>query len=114
MMLRRKPHADQLVLELSRDAELERMIKARVAIRAQNEAIRWRVRLMLIETVMLTGLVLVSGFVLGQPTRLVIRGAILVGAGCFGSGLLLIALSSLTSRLMAGRLMTGLRRWRAR
>jgi hypothetical protein len=108
-MLNRKPHPDQFALDLSKDAALERMIEARVAIRAESAAIRWRFRLILIESVMITTLVLVAGLTLKQPTPLVLRGALIVGVGCLLSGVLLIGLSGVT-----GHLLSSFRRWRAR
>lgn len=108
-MLNRKPHPNQLAFDLSKDAALERMIEARVAIRAENAAIRWRLRLVLIETVMLGGLVLGAGLALQQPTRLVVRSALLVSAGCLASGLLLVGLSGITSLVFSRY-----RRWRGR
>lgn len=105
-MLKGKSHPDQMILELGKDAELERMIEARVAIRAENEALRWRFRLVIIESVMISSLVLAAGFVLDQPTGMVLRGAALVGAGCFLTGLILIGLTGATSRVLA--------RWRRR
>ena len=38
MMLRRKPHPHQLTLGFGKDAEIERIIEARVAIRAEAAA----------------------------------------------------------------------------
>lgn len=113
MMLRRDPHTPQLPLEFGTpkfgsDADLERMIEARVAIRAERSALRWRFRLILIETAMMAALVLVAGFALGQPTALVLRGAAVVGAGCLASGLVLIGLSGLT-----GHLVSAYHRWRS-
>ena len=100
-MLSRKTHSDQLALDLSKDAQLERMIEARVAVRAEADAIRWRFRLILIETVMIACLVLVAGLLIEQPTMLVIRSALIVGGGCFFSGVMLIGLSGLISHLLA-------------
>jgi hypothetical protein len=112
MMLRRNSPIHQLPLEFAppkfgRDAEQERMIEARVAIRAEAAAMRWRFRLILIESAMMAGLVLAAGLTLGQPTVLVCRSAAVVGAACLASGLLLIALSGLT-----GHLLSRYRRWR--
>ena len=100
-MLKGKLHPDQLDLGAGRDAELERMIEARVAIRAEADALRWRFRLILIETVVIANLVLGAGLVLGQPAALVIRSAVLVGLACFASGLLLVFLSGLAGHLSA-------------
>lgn len=103
----RRSHPDQLPLDWSKDAEIERIIEARVAIRAQAAALRWRFRLILIETMAMASMVLVAGLALRQPTVLVLRGAAAVGGACLLSGLLLIALSALTGH-MAARY----RRWR--
>ncbi len=105
----RKPHPDQLPFEWSKDAQMERIIAARVAIRAEREAIRWRVRLICIETVMMGALVIATGFASSQPVARVLRAALFVGGACLGSGLLLIALSAGCSLLIAR-----FRRWRAR
>lgn len=108
-MLNRKPHPDQMTFDLSKDAQLERMIEARVAIRAEAAAIRWRFRLIAIETVMMASLVLAAGFALNQPRAIVLRGALIVGAACFASGVMLIGLSGAT-----GLLLSAYRRWRTR
>jgi hypothetical protein len=108
-MLQHKPHPDQMTLDLSKDAQLERMIEARVAIRAEAAAIRWRFRLIMIETVMMASLVLAAGFALNQPPMMVVRSALIVGAACLASGLMLIGLSGAT-----GLLVSAFRRWRAR
>jgi hypothetical protein len=44
-MLTRKPCPDQLALELAPDDELEAIIAARVAERAESDALHWRFRL---------------------------------------------------------------------
>ena len=106
MMRQRVSHPDQMNLDWSKDAEIERIIEARVAIRAEAAALRWRFRLILVESVMMTVLVLAAGFTLGQPTTLVLRGAFLVGIACFASGMLLIVLSGAACHLTAR-----LRRW---
>lgn len=86
----------------------EREIEARVAARLESDAWRWRFRLLSIETVMMAGLVITAGLILHQPTLLVLRAGLLVGASCFASGMLLLGLSTGT-----GRLLTRFRRWRA-
>lgn len=105
----RRTHPDQMTLDWSKDAEIERIIEARVAIRAETEAIRWRFRLIFLESLMMAGLVLAAGFTLDQPTPLVMRGAFLVGIACFASGMLLIVLSGVTCNVL-----DRLRRWRRR
>lgn len=103
----RRTHPDQIDLDWSKDPEIERIIEARVAIRAEAAALRWRFRLIVIETVLMASLVLAAGITLKQPAELVLRGAIIVGGACLASGLLLIGLSGLTGRLIARY-----RRWR--
>ncbi|QUT07677.1 hypothetical protein KFK14_09965 [Sphingobium phenoxybenzoativorans] len=103
----RPTHPDQIDLDWSKDPEIERIIEARVAIRAEAAALRWRFRLIMIETVLMASLVLAAGITLKQPAELVLRGAVIVGAACLASGLLLIVLSGLTGRLIARY-----RRWR--
>ncbi|GFM31013.1 uncharacterized protein PY1_contig-13-276 [Novosphingobium sp. PY1] len=109
MMRTRRPHPDQMTLDWSKDAEIERIIEARVAIRAEAQAIRWRFRLIFVESLMMAALVIAAGFTLGQPMPLVMRGAFLVGIACFASGMLLIVLSGVTCNVL-----DRLRRWRRR
>lgn len=104
-MLKPKPHPEQLALELSPEDDFEAYIEARIAARAEADALRWRFRLVIIESVMIASLVLASGVVLDQPIGLVLRGAGVVGAGCFVTGLILIGLTG-----AAGRLLTRFRR----
>lgn len=106
-MFKSKPHPDQLALELSPDDDFEAYIEARIAARAEADALRWRFRLVIIESVMIASLVLAAGIVLDQPMGLILRGAAMVGAGCFLTGLILIGLTG-----VAGRLITRLRRAR--
>jgi hypothetical protein len=103
----KRSHSGQLDLDWSKDAEIERIIEARVAIRSEAAALRWRFRLILVETVLMASLVLAAGLVLHQPTGMVLRGAAIVGAACLVSGLLLIALAAFTGHLIARY-----RRWR--
>jgi hypothetical protein len=104
-----RPHPHQFSLELAKDDELERMIEARVAVRAEADAFRWRFRLILIETSMMGCLVAAAGFTLHQPTTMVVRSALLVAGACFVSGAMLIGLSGVT-----GWAVSRFRRWRAR
>jgi len=100
-MFKRSTHPDQLALELSADDDLEAIIAARVAARAEADALRWRFRLIIIESVMMTTLVLAAGIALNQPTGMVVRGALVIGVSCFLTGLLLIGLTGVASRLIA-------------
>ena len=85
-----------------KDDELERMIERRVAIRAEADAVRWRLRLIAIETLLMAGLVTVAGLALDQKPIAVMKAALLVGATCLGSGVLLIGLSAVSRRLLSG------------
>lgn len=98
---------EQLVLDLDTLLPGDRArFEAAVAAEAERRAYYWRFRLVVIETVMMAGLVLIAGLLVSLPTEMVIRAALTVGAACFASGLLLIWLSSVTSQLMI--------RWRGR
>lgn len=100
-MATRKSNIDQLTLELSPNDELERIIEARVAERAEAQAINWRFRLVIIESVMIASLVLAAGIALNLPMSKILSGAATVGIGCFLTGLMLIGLSGAASRLLA-------------
>jgi len=102
-----RPHPDQLQQHLAREDEMERIIEARVAVRAERQAFQWRIRLILIETLMMGMLVAVAGFSLHQPWAQVIRSAIIVAGACFASGGVLILASGAT-----GWLVSRIRRWR--
>lgn len=103
-----QPHPDQLPLELTADLELERIIEARVAERCEAESIRWKFRLVTLETLMMGALVAAAGIALGQPGMMVARAAILVAASCFATGLILLGLSAWSARLLIR-----FKRWRA-
>ena len=90
------------------EAAFEHIIEARVTARLETDAWRWRFRLLGIETVMMTGLVAIAGLIVHQPTPVVLRAALLVGASCFASGVLLLGLSTGT-----GKVLSRFRRWRA-
>ena len=84
--------------DLDLDPTIEALIEARAASLAQHQAIFWRVRLVTIETLMMGALVLCAGLALHQPAFLVLRAAIMVSAGCFASGVLLIGLTGAFDR----------------
>lgn len=90
---------DQLPLQFDSQADLERVIEMRVTDRCEAESFRWRFRLVAIETIVLAALVAGAGLTLEQPTSLVVRAALLIGGSCFATGVLLIGLSALGSRL---------------
>lgn len=81
------------------EAEIER----RVAARCKAEAFMWRFRLIAAESVMMGVLVAGAGLALDKPAMLVLRAALLVASSCFASGMLLLGLAGLGTKL-AGRL----------
>ncbi|MFD1103790.1 hypothetical protein [Sphingobium olei] len=91
------------------DPALEAFIKARAERIARDQAFVWRFRLVTIETLMMGALVLAAGLALGQPAFLVLRASVMVGAGCFASGILLISLTGAADRTIAR-----LKSWRRR
>lgn len=107
--MRKAPfHPIQLYRETGKDAEIERMIEARVAIRAEAEAIRWRLRLIVIETAILTLMVLLAGWLLDQSLGSVLQSALLVCAGSSTAGVILVTLSEGVSIALSR-----LSRWKA-
>lgn len=100
-MATRKAHADQLTLELAPGDELERIIEQRAAEIAEMQAFNWRVRLIVIESVMLATLVVAAGIALELPRMKVLTGAAIAGGGCFLTGFALIGLTGAASRLLA-------------
>jgi hypothetical protein len=107
-MRRSTPHPDQFALTFGRDSEIERIIEARVAIRAEHQAIRWRFRLIIIETAVLSVMIAAAGYFLGQPLGKILSSALLVALGCLASGFLLVILSGGISMAMSRAL-----RWKA-
>lgn len=89
--------------------EVTQLIEAEAARRAETESWRWRFRLICLETIMFASLVAAAGIALDQPRMLVMRVTVLVAISCFITGLILLALSAWT-----GRLLTRFRLWRAR
>jgi hypothetical protein len=108
MATRRTPggHPDQLQLDWSDEERIERLVEARMAERFEVESFHWRLRLVAIETIMLGLLMLTAGFLLGQPTMMVVKASLIVAASCFATGVLLLSLSASAARLLS-RLTTG-------
>lgn len=100
-MRSRKPDAAQMTLELNPDDEFERIIDARVAERAEAQAFHWRVRLIVIESVMLATLVVAAGIALDLSAMKILTAAAIAGGGCFLTGFALIGLTGAASRLLA-------------
>lgn len=90
-----KPSFDsnQPRFEFEPDPALEAFIERRAAAKAEAQALTWRFRLVTIETLMMGLLVGAAGLALGKPPFLVLRAAVMVAAGCFASGILLIGLT---------------------
>ncbi|MFC3443892.1 hypothetical protein ACFOKF_22335 [Sphingobium rhizovicinum] len=87
-------NGNQFVLPLEQREAIEREIESRVAKRMKDKAFLWRFRLITIETMMMAGLIAVAGILLGKGPFEIFRAAVLVAAGCFGSGMILIGLSA--------------------
>ncbi|MBT0667386.1 hypothetical protein HT136_03275 [Novosphingobium profundi] len=99
-MTRSTPHPDQQAFTRPDDAAIELIVEQRLAERFEAEAFRWRLRLVMIETVMMGLLVLVAGLLLTQPVMMVLRAALLVAASCLATGLLLLSASAGVAKLM--------------
>jgi hypothetical protein len=106
-MRNRPATGNQPQLDLEPAPALEALIEARAAALAQAQAFAWRFRLVTIETLMMGALVLAAGLALGQPALLVLRAAVMVSAGCFASGILLIGMTGAADQALAR-----LRHWR--
>lgn len=100
-MARQSASGSQPQFEFEPDPALEAFIEARAARIAKAQAFAWRFRLVTIETLMMAALVLAAGLALRQPTPLVLRASIMVGGGCFASGILLIGLTGAFDRATA-------------
>ena len=100
-MKRPSLHPDELAMQLDAMLPADRaLFDAAVAAVAERQALGWRFRLVMIESVMMAGLVLIAGLLVDQPTSLFTQASVTVGIACFASGLVLIWLSSGTSGLM--------------
>lgn len=95
------PHPDQLRLDWEQDPAIQAAIEERAAARAEAAAFRWRLRLVSIETVMMGSLVSVAGMALHQPLLPALRAGLIVAAGCFASGMLLIGLTGVFGKLVS-------------
>lgn len=85
---------------LDRD-DIEAEIERRVAARCQAEAFMWRFRLIAAESIMMGTLVTAAGLALDKPTSMVVRVALLVAGSCFASGILLLGLTGLGTKVAA-------------
>ncbi|CAM8668371.1 hypothetical protein [Sphingobium cupriresistens] len=106
-MSQQRAPGSQPQFDFEHDPALEAFIEARAERIAREQAFVWRFRLVTIETLMMGALVLAAGLALGQPAFLVLRASVMVAAGCFASGILLLSLSG-----VADRGVTHIRRWR--
>lgn len=96
----RKPHPDQLPIHYGQSESPQPLPSQLAAIEAEREAIRWRLRLVFIESVMMAALLLGAGLAMNHGFRTALQNAVLVGIACLLTGMLLIGLSALTSRLL--------------
>ncbi|PTR12604.1 MULTISPECIES: hypothetical protein [unclassified Novosphingobium] len=112
-MSRHVSDPNQMPMVFGQTEATERMIEARVAIRAENEAIRWRLRLILTESCLMTALVVGGGLAVKLPIMVVLRSSALIGLACLATGFLLIGLSVVTNHLIT-RIRLKLTEWGAR
>ncbi|PJG47176.1 hypothetical protein CAF53_02160 [Sphingobium sp. LB126] len=89
------PHPDQLMLDWENDPAVQARIEQLAAERAERQSFQWRLRLMMIESVMMGSLVIAAGMALRQPTAMVLQSGLFVAAACLASGMILIGLSAL-------------------
>lgn len=88
------PHPDQLMLDWESDPAIQARIEELAAARAEVQSFRWRLRLMVIESIMMGSLVIAAGLTLRQPTVMVLQSGLFVAAACLASGMILIGLSA--------------------
>lgn len=95
--MRRRPTSNpgQLSLDWEKDPAIQARIEELVAQRAEGQSFYWRLRLMMIESVLMGSLVIAAGMTLKQPTAQVITSGCLVATACLVSGMILIGLSAL-------------------
>lgn len=100
---------DQLPFDGSDSAAIDRIVEQRLAERFEAEAFHWRLRLVVIETIMMGLLVAIAGALLGQPGMMVVRATLIVAGSCFATGLLLLSLSAGAAKVLS-RLRARIRR----
>ncbi|NKJ00359.1 hypothetical protein [Novosphingobium sp. SG707] len=96
----RKPHPDQLSILYGQSESPQPLHPPLTTFEAEREAVRWRARLVLIESVMMAALMLGAGLAMNHGFRTALQNAVLVGIACLLTGMLLIGLSALASRLL--------------
>ncbi len=95
-----KQHCERLNPHGSDDDMIERLVEARLAERFEAESFHWRMRLIAIETVIMGLLVLATGLVLKQPFMMVVRASVLIAGSCLVTGLLLVGLSAISTKVL--------------
>lgn len=90
---------DPLGQSEGRDPMIEAEIERRVAERCKAEAFMWRFRLITAESIMMGALVAGAGVALDKPAAMVLRAALLVASSCFASGILLLGLAGLGTKV---------------
>jgi hypothetical protein len=89
------PHPDQLMLDWQNDPAVQARIEELAAERAEQQSFQWRLRLMMIESVMMGSVVIAAGTALRQPAAMVLKSGLLIAGACLASGMMLIGLSAL-------------------
>lgn len=97
----RSPSPKQLSLDWSDSEAIDRIVEERLAQRFEAESFHWRLRLVVIETIMMGLLVAIAGTFLGQPIMMVARATLIVAGSCLATGLLLLSLSAGTAKLLS-------------
>lgn len=96
----RNHHAHRPMQEGADQEMIERLVEARLTERLEAESFHWRLRLIAIETVIMGLLVLAAGCVLKQPIMMVMRASLLVAGSCLVTGLLLVGMSAIASKMV--------------
>lgn len=101
MMSRHSHHPDQMSLTFAQRAELEDFIEARASVQAEAQALRWRLRLIALESAMMAAFLFGGSLALHQSFLRAMRNAALTGAGCLFVGCLAMGFASMTGRLLS-------------
>lgn len=101
-MSRYSPHPDQKSLTCTQRAQLEEVFAARASIQAEAQALRWRLRLIALESAMMAAFLFGGSLALHLSLPTALRNAALFGGGCFVAASLIIGLATVTGRLLGG------------
>lgn len=100
-------HPDQLPLRFESHAALDQLIERRASERLEADAFHWRLRIIMIEAVLLALLVGVLATAAGLSTLIIARASLMAGAACFAAGMIALGLTSGVTTLLAR-----IKRWR--